>query len=88
MPGPDEVNAIRQGPRLSRKALELDPGQEPLFKPMCKTLAKGPVCRTQAWGPCAGPMLASQGPMCKLLLLCCCCYPQAGTRDSASFSTL
>ena len=96
MPGPDEVNAIRQGPRPSRKALELDPGQEPL----CKTFARGPcagpspralvqdpnqgpMCRThackpgahvqdpclQARGPCAGPMLASQGPMCKLLLL-------------------
>ena len=59
---------------------------------------QGPLCRTQARGPCAGPILASQGPMCKthavpvytgpkLLLPCCCCYSQAGTRDSANFST-
>ena len=60
----------RQGSRPSRKALELDPGQEPL----CKTFARG---------PCAGPSPRalvqdpSQGPMCRTHA----CKPGAHVQD-------
>ena len=60
----------RLGPRPSRKAIELDPGQEPL----CKTFARG---------PCAGPSPRalvqdpSQGPMCRTHA----CKPGAHVQD-------
>ena len=44
-------------------------GQDPCARPSpgahVQDPRQGPLCTTQARGPCAGPMLASQGPMCR-----------------------